>query len=253
MKSKIRDKRANNRFYLDNQYLNGYARLMKPFATLVYISLCRHANNETQECFPGMKLISEECGISEKTVERSVKELEKWQIVEVNRVRKESGAKQNIYTLLDKEMWLKKPTDSQSVGTNLQTHSPNPTDSQGVSLQTPVPYNNTNITILSNKTQKEQLPTKVGEVFSFEKESAKLLNPPLNETCRIVHWYITVSKTTCKTKQEWVKVKARLFSEASVLTGYTNEQLESLAGYFDEKKLSWRLSTLSKNTNLLNL
>lgn len=132
----IRDNRAKEWFWLDNEYLNGYAKHLGVHCTAVYISLCRHADNETQTCFPSMQLIAEENGMSTKTVERGTKTLEKWGIISVKRGRGRDGKKiTNVYTLLSKSSWKSKPTDSQSVG--------KPTDSEVKNQQTPVPYNNT--------------------------------------------------------------------------------------------------------------
>ena len=54
----IRDNRQKEWFWLDNEYLNGYARHLGTVATAVYISLCRHSDNKTQTCFPSTELIS---------------------------------------------------------------------------------------------------------------------------------------------------------------------------------------------------
>ena len=143
---KIRNKRNKGWFYLDNEYLNGYARLMNPLASLVYISLCRHADNESQQCFPSMKLIAEELGISTKTVERCTKELQSWNIISIEKSKREDGTQApNNYTLLDKEVWVKKPTDCESVSVDRQTVSPKPTDCESKSRQTVVLHKETHI------------------------------------------------------------------------------------------------------------
>jgi len=108
----IRDRRNKGWFYLDNEYLNGYAKLMNPMTTLVYISLCRHAKEDTQECFPSLELISTECNISKPTAIKGIKELEKWNIIKIIReksVRKNGHQMPNHYVLLDKSVWVNKP------------------------------------------------------------------------------------------------------------------------------------------------
>ena len=104
-KFKIRDKRNKGWFYLDNDYLNGYTRLVSPYATLVYLSLCRHADAIEQKAFPSIKKMSEEFNISEDSVRKGVKELEKINIIVVKRVGKK---KNNEYWLVDKSEWVKK-------------------------------------------------------------------------------------------------------------------------------------------------
>lgn len=107
---KIRDLRIKEKFFMDDKYLNEYARLCGIYATCVYVSLCRHANKE-QMCFPSKKLIGEELKISERTVFSAIKTLEKWNIIKIKkRGRKLSGHfKSNIYILIDKSNWKLKP------------------------------------------------------------------------------------------------------------------------------------------------
>jgi hypothetical protein len=78
----IRDIRRKEKFQIDDEYLNGYARHCGPMATLVYLSLCRHANS-SQQCFPSKKLISEELNIGECSVYNGLKALEEWNIIRV--------------------------------------------------------------------------------------------------------------------------------------------------------------------------
>lgn len=139
----IRNRRTQGWFYLDNDFLNLYAKFLKPFSTLVYVALCRYADNVTQECFPSMQTISLECGISPKTVERSIRELENWNIISIERIRKDNGARMNVYTLLDKTVWKNIPKDSQSVGSTHETNGPDPTDLQSGDQPTRVPCKDT--------------------------------------------------------------------------------------------------------------
>ena len=125
----IRDLRIKEKFSINDEYLNGYARLCGVYATAVYNSLCRHAD-KNQECFPSIKLISEQHAISERAVIRAIKKLLEWSIIKKTRERKNNGKwENNIYQLLDKSQWKSKPSDSQSVGSQV-THSPQPSDSQ---------------------------------------------------------------------------------------------------------------------------
>jgi len=107
----IRDSRHKEWFWLDNEYLNGYAKHLGMSCTVVYLSLCRHANNQTQKCFPSMDLIAEENGISKDTVIRAVKKLEEWNIISVQRGKNVLGQQENnVYTLLAKNEWNEKPS-----------------------------------------------------------------------------------------------------------------------------------------------
>lgn len=106
----VRDIRTKEKFVVDDEYLNGYARLCGIIATGVYMSLCRHSNKE-QNCFPSKKLISDELDVSEKSVYTAIKKLEEWGIIEVqNQGKKKDGTfYNNIYVLLDKSNWKPKP------------------------------------------------------------------------------------------------------------------------------------------------
>jgi len=106
----IRDRREKGWFYLDNEYLNGYARIFGPVGTAIYVDLCRHADNKTQQCFPSYKIIAEELKISEKTVKRYIGWFKEYRLISVQQRKNNDGTFQsNIYTLLDKSVWKKKP------------------------------------------------------------------------------------------------------------------------------------------------
>lgn len=119
---KIRDLREKY-FQIDDEYLNGYAKLCGINATGVYLSMCRHANKQ-QQCFPSKKLIAEELAISERSIYSATKELEKWGIIKIDdQGRKQDGSfKVKIYTLLDKKHWKPKPQANCAVGK--KRHSP---------------------------------------------------------------------------------------------------------------------------------
>ena len=77
---KIRDLRHKEKFVVDDEYLNGYAKICGWQATLVYLSLCRHASRE-QSCFPSLKLIAKEHSVSKDTILRGIKILSEWNII----------------------------------------------------------------------------------------------------------------------------------------------------------------------------
>lgn len=116
MSNKIRDLREKF-FQIDDEYLNGYAKLCGINATGVYFSMCRHANKQ-QTCFPSKKLIAKELAISERSVYTAIKKLEKWNIIKIERQgRKKNGSFKNLlYTLLDKKVWISKPSANGAVG-----------------------------------------------------------------------------------------------------------------------------------------
>lgn len=102
---RIIDLRNKEKFFLDDVYLNGYAKHCGAKATLVYISLCRHANS-SQVCWPSQDFISKEHSISRKTVYSAIKILQKWNIIDVFLQRSQGGKfLVTTYTLLDKSVW----------------------------------------------------------------------------------------------------------------------------------------------------
>lgn len=123
----LRDIREKS-FLINDEYLNGYAKLCGINATGVYVSLCRHANKE-QTCFPSKKLMAEELSISERSVYTALKQLEKYNIVNVEEQgRKNNGSFLNkLYTLINKRYWKKKePQANGAVGK--KRHSPQAND-----------------------------------------------------------------------------------------------------------------------------
>lgn len=104
----IRDQRQKEWFWVDNEFLNGTAKLVGPLATLVYVALCRHSSNDTQSCFPSMETLADETGIkSRNTVAKAIKVLEKHSIIQVEKRYNTRTQKResNVYFLLSRKYW----------------------------------------------------------------------------------------------------------------------------------------------------
>lgn len=109
---KVRDFRNKGFFIVDDVYLNGYAKHLGVTASMVYLSLCRHADKE-QSCFPPQKLIAKELGINERTAMEKINLLEKWGLIEKRKKRDSKGRwVHNVYYLLDKSLWKTPPTEN---------------------------------------------------------------------------------------------------------------------------------------------
>jgi biotin operon repressor len=107
---KVRDFRNKGFFLVDDTYLNGYAKHLGTTASMVYLSLCRHADKE-QSCFPPQKLIAKELGINERTAMEKINLLEEWGLIEKLKKRNTKGRwVHNVYYLLDKSVWKTPPT-----------------------------------------------------------------------------------------------------------------------------------------------
>lgn len=113
----VRDLRQKSRYTIDDEYLNGYAKLCGVFGTAVYNSLCRHAS-KNQECFPSIELIAEQHNINRKSVLKGLKNLNEWGIIEITKERDKVTKRQknNVYILLDKSQWKPKPSPSEGLG-----------------------------------------------------------------------------------------------------------------------------------------
>ena len=105
---KVRDLRKKDQFKIDDVYLNGYARVCGANATLVYLSLCRHAEFESQKAFPSQNKIAFELGISVASVKRGIKILTEYNIIQIEKEKIGGKFNNNVYFLLDKSGW--KPT-----------------------------------------------------------------------------------------------------------------------------------------------
>jgi len=162
----IRDNRQKEWFWLDNEYLNGYARHLGVSCTAVYISLCRHSDNATQMCYPSMKLIAEENGISRDTVMRALKKLEEWGIILVKKSKKDDGTQaNNVYTLLAKSNWKDKPSSKVRHGQAESQIEPQPSSKNTHSRVAPQGYNNTHINNTHITSKAEALHQVIPEVI----------------------------------------------------------------------------------------
>jgi len=119
----VRDLRRKEKFFVDDLYLNGYAKKCGIYATGVYLSLCRHAN-KGQQCFPSYRKMAEELNISVKQVGRSLKVLQEKNIIKKIRIGKKLN---NRYLLIDKSEWADSPItkdcQSNQPGTDSPLHS----------------------------------------------------------------------------------------------------------------------------------
>lgn len=107
----VRDRRQKEWFWVDNTLLDEYARVLGPNATLVYMALARHSDNDLQTCWPSMELIAEECGIkSRNTVAKGIKKLQEYNMIGVHESSRPDGKRNNnVYTLVTRRHW--KPVD----------------------------------------------------------------------------------------------------------------------------------------------
>lgn len=67
-------------------------------ARTVYRALLHYANRETWSCFPSIKTITKDTGMSRSTIMRCLNELEKEDLIlRINRLRENKGKTSNMY------------------------------------------------------------------------------------------------------------------------------------------------------------
>jgi biotin operon repressor len=64
---------------------------------LVYVSIKRHMNNITKECFPSQVLVAEHSGLSRPTIQKSIEQLKKFKYLEVRKDGRKNVYKFNSY------------------------------------------------------------------------------------------------------------------------------------------------------------
>ena len=265
---KIRDLRGNF-FRVDDEYLNGYAKLCGINATGVYLSMCRHANKQ-QQCFPSKKLISEELAISERSVYSAIKKLEEWEIIKVEyQGRKENGSFKNLlYTLLNKTDWRKKPSANCAVGK--KRHSPSATGAVDRRQQVPNKethttkhikpntslsatadevYNSMNQSVKKNKLPSLVKPEKKDEKFDYALYLDKM-EKNKNRNIKIIRIFFIVKQRSYVNLEQVEGAIQRNLSAAKSLAGYSDqrikETMEWLNGKFSDDEKRWTLETVGK-------
>lgn len=144
----VRDLRAKERFVLDNEFFNGYVRILGTNALGVYCSLARHAN-KMQKCYPSQKKIAEELSLSRATVNEWIKVLEYFKIIKKQRIGKGCT---NRYWLLDKKKWRK---DWQVMSNELTTNKVSDVKPFDIQSQTILLQESNHLTSNSKETQKK--------------------------------------------------------------------------------------------------
>lgn len=102
----VRDQRKSQWFWLDNELVDRAGPVIGPTAGAVYSSLARHAANSSQSCYPSLKTLGREWGLSHPTVIKAVKTLEKYRMIQVERHPQAARLHlANVYTLTPPSTW----------------------------------------------------------------------------------------------------------------------------------------------------
>jgi len=93
----IRDLRDGKFLWIDKAALNLVSGKAGNRGVAVYSWLCYYANAKNQNCYPSLRTLALHCNVSRRTIMRTVKVLEKIQIVTIERKK----GKPNVYKLLN--------------------------------------------------------------------------------------------------------------------------------------------------------
>lgn len=152
---KIRDRRGDNRYFVDNAFLKNWGAKLGPHCIAAYNVLVMYANANDQTAYPSFQTIADLTGMSRRQAVREIEKLKTNNIIRVDErteVNPESGKPHyltNIFTLLHPDEWgeldkcLHEPSDSESLP--LVTVSQQPSDSLSPPLVTQSHLNNTQL------------------------------------------------------------------------------------------------------------
>lgn len=218
---KIRDLRKKDQYKIDDAYLNGYAKLCGWQATLVYNSLSRHADFESQEAWPSIDLIADQHDVSRPTIIKGIKALEKWNIISCKKEKDNITKRQknNVYFLLDKSVWVAKNNstrvndiDSEPSKRGVQSRV-NDVDCKDNTMK--------DNTILSQATE---------GVFNFQEELLKLKENKRKDF-KIIALYWKKKNWVFENREQFNAALTRELKAAKALKGYSGEQIAKAVGY----------------------
>ena len=113
-----KDQRAFTMVY--NDFLK--SKLLTPDARMVFIYLRMHSDNSTGRSFPSLNTLAKETGLSKRTVQRCLSELQEKGAVSVEHRSNDRGTQSNLYTIYDTaKLWnAKDVTEMQSIASELK-------------------------------------------------------------------------------------------------------------------------------------
>jgi hypothetical protein len=98
---KLRDARKRGWFWARNEIFDWWGQAIGPMGIAVYLCLCRHAN-EQGESYPSFARIAAECGMSKRSVIRTMKVLIANHLIHSEqRISERGDPDSNTYTILD--------------------------------------------------------------------------------------------------------------------------------------------------------
>ncbi len=99
---RVEEGRDHGYFTIDDLFVDEYMRLAGMQTTMVYMSMCRHANKERM-CWPSIRRLATQGKMALNTVVKSIKWLEEHGLI---KTFKEPG-QTTIYRVMEKKKWKK--------------------------------------------------------------------------------------------------------------------------------------------------
>ena len=99
---RIRDKRTERRYFVDNAVLDDFGATLDPYGIAVYCALCRYADLQSQDCYPSVGKVAKLIGAGTTKVREKLRQLEALGLI-ATQEQYEQGGRQtsNNYILLD--------------------------------------------------------------------------------------------------------------------------------------------------------
>ena len=120
-------KTNQKKFWAYNYIFDVLGNKLKPNGIAVYLCLIRHANNQSQ-CYPSFKLIAEKCGMSRRTVIRTIDNLVHLDLIKVQKRKTDKNDySSNLYFI--KNINTEETTNNNSERVVTESHHPSDIES----------------------------------------------------------------------------------------------------------------------------
>jgi len=119
---KVRDGRRKGYFTVDNELVDDYLAIIGATAYAVYCVICKYSDRK-EESFPSQNTIAEKVGVHLDTVVEKIKILRLHNLINITHTKEEKTGEflHNIYTLMDKTVWVKHLSDTRTGKASIPT------------------------------------------------------------------------------------------------------------------------------------
>lgn len=248
----VKDKREHRFFTVDTIFIDNYAKDLGATTVAVYIRLCRHADIH-RRCFPSIAFLAESLGLSERTVRRSLKDLQEWNIISTERIwRKGTQASNNTYTLVPVSQW-KQGTPLSYAKDEADDKNDMGDDKKQRTFETEAGDTRARISRTIKKKNQDVAPDgddqKVQKTFSAQEWVDLLLKDPKAHIRLIGYYFAKYSEhhfPTKKTAED--ELRKNLKPAVYLLENYTKDDITKTLKHCQENfnDVHWNLSTVKK-------